>query len=55
MGQSKKLKVVFASFSPDLVVLCPKVDFLKKGGTLLNPFTPGHFAKKQVLSRLMIS
>ena len=37
-----------------LVVLYPKVDFLQKLGTLLNPFTPGNFAEKQVLSRLTI-
>ena len=55
MGQSKKLcKSFLLSFSPDLVVLYPKVDFLQKLGTLLNPFTPGNFAEKQVLSRLTI-
>ena len=46
----KSLKSFLPSFSPDLVVLCPKVDLLKKLGTLLNPFTPGNFAEKQVLS-----
>ena len=33
----------------NLVVLCSKVDFTKKLGTLLNPFAPGNFAKKCLL------